>query len=336
MTRTIGWGLLGTGGICRAFAEALADEPRGATLVAVGSRDGARAQAFADAERARHPQVRAHASYESLVADPQVELVYVGTPHADHAASARLALAAGKAVLCEKAFTLTRAEAESLVALAHKQRVFLMEAMWTRFLPAIAAVRRLVDEGAIGEPLTLQADFGFDCSELPATHRVLDPALGGGALLDLGIYPLSLASFLVGPITGVHAQAEVGPTGVDLHTAFMLSHANGGLSQGLCSLRSTTPWRALLLGTAGRIEIDSPFFHAGGFTLHRPGQPPSTQSLPHVGNGYAHQVAHVNECLREGRLESPVMPLDESVALMGWMDAIRTQVGVRYPQEIGG
>jgi predicted dehydrogenase len=334
MARSIGWGLLGTGAICKAMAQALALVP-GARLAAVGSREPGRAQAFIveQGPPRQHDQPRAHGSYQALVDDPEVDVVYIGTPHPDHAASAALALHAGKAVLCEKPFTLNGGQAEGLVALARGRGLFLMEAMWTRFVPAIAEVRRLIDEGAIGEPLSLQADFGFACDDLPATHRVFAPALGGGGLLDVGIYPLSLAAFLLGEIEAVQAQAQLGHTGVDVHTAFMLRHARGGFSQGLCSLRCTTPWRALVLGSAGRIEIEPPFFHAERFTLARHGEPAITHELPHTGNGYAHQIEEVNRCLRAGLHESRVMPLDESLQLMRLLDAMRAQIGLRYPGE---
>jgi predicted dehydrogenase len=332
MTKTVRWGLLGTGGICEAMSDALALVPD-AQLVAVGSRTPERAAAFAAAREGVHPALRPYASYEALVADPQVDVVYIGTPHTDHAASARLALKAGKAVLCEKPFTLNAREAAPLAALARERGLFLMEAMWTRFVPAIVEVRRLISTGAIGEPLSLQAEFGFDASALPPTHRVLDPALGGGALLDLGIYPLSLASFLLGPVEAADAQAQIGPTGVDVHSVFTLRHRGGALSQGLCSLRTTTPWQALVLGTEGRIELHAPFFHAERFTLTRHGEAPVAQHLPHRGNGYAHQVEEVHRCWFAGERESAVMPLDESVALMGWLDAMRAQIGLRYPGE---
>lgn len=329
---TIGWGLVGTGGICQAQAEALAHVP-GARLAAVGSRGAERAQAFADRNAALHPGVRAHGSYEALVNDPAVQVVYIGTPHPDHAASAALALRAGKAVLCEKPFTLNAREAEALVGLAREHGCFLMEAMWSRFVPAVAEARRLVRAGAIGEPLSVQADFGFQTAGMPPEHRALNPVLGGGALLDVGIYPLSLASFVLGPVAQAWAHAQLGPTGVDLHTLFTLRHRDGGWSQGLCSLRSATPWRALVLGSAGRIELHRPFFHAERLTLVRDGREPEERHLPHVGNGYAHQIDEVQRCLRAGLRESPVMPLDETLGLMHCMDAMRAQIGLRYPGE---
>lgn len=332
MEKPIRWGLLGTGGICQALAEALAHVPA-ARLVAVGSRGPERAAAFAARNAAAHPGVRPHASYQALVEDPEVDVVYIGTPHTDHAGSALMALQAGKAVLCEKPFTLNRAQAEAVVSLAQERRCFLMEAMWTRFVPAVAEAKRLVDGGAIGEPLSLRADFGFAATDLPAEHRALNPALGGGSLLDVGIYPLSLASFLLGPIDDAQAVARLGPTGVDVHAAFTLRHRGGGLSQGLSSLRGRTPWTAQVLGSAGWIELHPPFFHAEGLTLVREGAPAVEQRLPHTGNGYAHQVLEVHRCLRQGLPESPVMPLAESLALMGWLDRMRAQIGLRYPGE---
>ncbi len=341
---TIGWGLLGTGGICGRMAWALT-HVADARLAAVGSRDGARAQAFVEAEVARHPvhaqrgPVRAHGDYEALVNDPGVDVVYIGTPNPDHVASALMALAAGKAVLCEKPFMLNREQAERVVALARARGAFLMEAMWTRLLPVVVEARRLVDEGAIGEPLHVQADFGF-AAQLPPTHRVFDPALGGGSLLDLGIYPLSLAACLLGPVAGVHADARIGATGVDEHLAFQLRHARGGITQGMCSLRTTTTAGATVFGTGGRIELEPPFYgaqalrvvpHAAeGFAQAGPAR---RVELPWQGDGFVPQVREVHRCLRAGWAESPMMPLDESVALVGWMDEMRRQVGVRYPGE---
>jgi predicted dehydrogenase len=336
----IGWGLLGAGGISDQLARALSYVPD-ARLVAVGSRDAAKAQAFIDTPRGdetpREP-VRAHGSYRALVEDPEVDVVYVGTPHPDHAPSMALALEAGKAVLCEKPFTVNRREAEAAVALARRRDVFLMEAMWTRYVPAMVELKRLVDSGAIGEVVSATADFGFAAIDLPPAHRALNPALAGGGLLDVGIYPLSFAAFVLGPIAAVQADAELGPTGVDIHTVFNLRHANGGLSQGLCSLRATTPCRAAVQGTRGRIDVAPPFYAAQRLELRRgtgpwEDQPVEVIDRPWRGNRYVPQIEEVHRCLRAGLAESPVMPLDESVALVGWMDAMRAQFGLRYPGE---
>jgi len=336
----LGWGLIGAGGICDQLARALSYVPD-ARLVAVGSRDIARAQAFIDQPRqheaAREP-VRAHGSYQALVDDPAVDIVYIGTPHPDHIASMRLALAAGKAVLCEKPFTLNRREAEEAVALARRHDAFLMEAMWMRYVPAMVELKRLVAEGAIGEPVGVSADFGFSAAGLPPSHRALAPALGGGGLLDIGIYPLNFAAFVLGDIVGAQADAVLGPTGVDIHTVFNLRHARGGLAQGLCSLRSTTPCHAMVLGTDGRIEVTPPFYAAQQLRLARGTRaseetPVEVIDRPWRGSRYVAQVEEVHRCLRAGLAESPVMPLDESVALVGWMDTMRAQFGLRYPGE---
>ncbi|HEX7688153.1 MAG TPA: Gfo/Idh/MocA family oxidoreductase [Burkholderiaceae bacterium] len=336
----IGWGLLGAGGISDQLARALSYVPD-ARLVAVGSRDAAKARAFIDAPRGgespREP-VRAHGSYRALVEDPEVDVVYIGTPHPDHAPSMALALEAGKAVLCEKPFTVNRRQAEAAVALARRRGVFLMEAMWTRYVPAMVELKRLVDAGAIGEVVSTTADFGFAATGLPAEHRALNPALAGGGLLDVGIYPLSFAAFVLGPIAAVQADAELGPTGVDVHTVFNLRHANGRLSQGLCSLRSTTPGLAAVLGTHGRIDVAPPFYAAQRLELRRgtgpwEEQPVEVLDRPWRGNRYVPQIEEVHRCLRAGLAESPAMPLDESVALVGWMDTMRAQFGLRYPGE---
>ena len=336
----IGWGLVGAGGISDAHARALSYVPE-ARLVAVGSRDVAKAQAFIDLPRG-HEQVagpvRAHGSYQALVDDPEVDVVYIGTPHPDHVHTMRLALAAGKAVLCEKPFTLNRREAEEAVALARRHDVFLMEAMWMRYVPAMVELRRLLADGAIGEPVSVSADFGFSAAALPATHRALAPELAGGGLLDIGIYPLNLAAFVLGDITGVQADAQRGPTGVDVHTVFHMRHAGGQRSQGMCSLRSTTPCRATVFGTGGCIDITPPFYAAQQLRVMRgtgPWEetPGEVIDRPWRGNRYVHQVEEVHRCLRAGLAESPVMPLDETVALVGWMDAMRAQFGLRYPGE---
>jgi predicted dehydrogenase len=334
----IGWGLLGAGGMSDQLARALS-YVADARLVAVGSRDVAKAQAFIDAPRgneAPRAAVRAHGSYQALVDDPDVDVVYVGTPHPDHAPSMARALAAGKAVLCEKPFTVNRREAEAVVALARKHDAFLMEAMWMRYVPAMIELKRLIVDGAIGKVVSASADFGFSTHGLPADHRALDPALAGGGLLDVGIYPLNFAAFVVGPVVAVQASAELGATGVDMHTVFNLRHAGGQLSQGMCSLRSTTGCRATVLGTAGRIDVEPPFYAAQRLHVVRGTSEDSPLEIvdrPWRGNRYVAQVEEVQRCLRAGLAESPAMPLAESIELVGWMDAMRAQFGLRYPGE---
>jgi predicted dehydrogenase len=329
----IRWGILATGGIATRFTEDLALLPD-AVVAAVGSRSLQPAQAFAD----KHAIPRAHGSWQALADDEGVDVIYVATPHSAHHAATMVCLEAGKAVLCEKPFTLNRREAESAVALARKHDVFLMEAMWMRYVPAMVELKRLVAEGAIGEPVSVSADFGFSAAGLPATHRALAPELGGGGLLDIGIYPLNLAAFVLGDIVGAQADAQLGPTGVDVHTVFNLRHAGGQRSQGMCSLRATTGCVATILGTDGRIDITPPFYAAQQLRLARGTRPweetpIETIARPWRGSRYVAQVEEVHRCLRAGLAESPVMPLDETVALVGWMDAMRAQFGLRYPGE---
>ena len=325
----IRWGILGTGGIARAFAQGLAETP-GAVLAAVGSRTLPSAQAFAG-EFGAHA---AYGSYAELAGANGVDIIYIGTPHPMHAENAMLALRGGKAVLCEKPFTINRREAAQVVDLAREKKLFLMEAMWTRFMPALAEVRRIVASGEIGEVHQLHADFGFASTRDPA-HRVNNRELGGGALLDLGIYPLSIASALMGPIADVQAQALLGDSGVDLATGFTLRHTGGGMSICSCSLQARTPCELTVSGSLGHVRMNSMFHLSTSVTVTIANGAARTVATPFLGNGYVHEAIEAGRCLREGLLESPGMPHDETLALMGVLDTIRQQVGVHYPSDAG-
>lgn len=326
MQSRLRWGILGTGGIARQLAQALA-ELDDALLYGVASRDAAKAAAFAGEFGAPSH----YGSYADLLADPQIDVVYIATPHAQHHALLLDCIAAGKPVLCEKPFTLNARQGAEAIALARARGVFVMEAMWTRFIPAIVAAQDLVAAGEIGRLQSLQADFGF-CQPFDAQHRTFNPALGGGALLDIGIYPLALAQLFLGPISAISAQAELGQSGVDEQTSFSLRHRDGGISQGLCSLRSRTPWEATLMGERGTLRLHSPMFKPERLTVHNE-QGSREIAVPHLGNGYRYEVEEVNRCLRAGLRESPRMPLDDTLAALAAMDEIRRQIGVRYPGE---
>ena len=323
MTEMVRWGILGTGKIARAFAQALKETP-GAVLAGVGSRSLESAQAFTNEFGGT-----AHGSYEALAQAGDIDLVYVGTPHPAHAANVRLALEAGKGVLCEKPFTMNRAEAEQLVALAREKKLFLMEAMWTRYMPALAEVRRVVDSGEIGKVTQVIADLGFK-ADFGHEHRVFNPALGGGALLDLGIYPLSIAVALLGPVAAVVAQAELGPTGVDEQTGFLLRHRNGGMSVCSCSLRARLPSELTIAGEQGHVRMNTMFHRTRTITVARADGANRTVPTPFLGNGYVHEAIEAQRCWRAGLLESPGMSHDDTLALMGVMDEIRRQIGVHY------
>ena len=323
----IRWGILGTGNIARQFATGLGAIPD-ADLAAVGSRAADTAGAFADS----FDIPRRHASYEDLAADPDIDAVYVSTPHPMHRDNSILCLEAGKAVLCEKPFTIDAGQADDVIAVARERGVFLMEAMWTRFLPAIVKVRQWLDDGAIGEVRMVQADFGFRAGFNPQ-GRLFDPNLGGGALLDVGIYVLSFASMVLGPEpVAIESTAEIGDTGVDEQSAFLLRYETGQLAVLSCAVRTSTPVEVRIIGTDGHIFVHGPFFKATTVTM-KSGDNETHLELPLTGNGYNYEAVEVAECLRAGKLESDVMPLAETRALVDIMDRIRAQWGVKYPME---
>jgi predicted dehydrogenase len=326
--RPIRWGILATGGIAASFTEDLLDVP-GAEVVAVASRTEEGARAFAD----RFGVPRAYGSWRELAADGDVDVVYVATPHTHHHRATALLLDAGRSVLCEKPFTLSAPQTEELISTARKRGLFLMEAMWTYLDPTVRRITELVADGAIGEIRSVHADFGFPAEFDPA-HRLWDPALGGGALLDLGVYPVAFAQLLLGAPSSVHAWAQLTPQGVDANTAIVLGHASGATALLGCSLTAQSGQRATVQGSAGRIEIERDFFHPDGFVLHRAGREPEEfRAAPRVGHGYGPEAAEVGRCLRAGLTESPLVPLDGSLAVMRTLDAVRDRIGVRYPGE---
>ncbi|MGW2448228.1 Gfo/Idh/MocA family protein [Streptomyces sp. NPDC001675] len=328
--QSVRWGILATGGIAAAFAADLVDLPD-AEIVAVASRSRESAEAFAE----RFGVTRAYGDWESLAADPDIDVVYVATPHAAHRAAAGLCLTAGRNVLCEKAFTLNAREAGELVALAKEHDRFLMEAMWMYCNPLVRRLKALVDDGAIGEVRTVQADFGL-AGPFPAAHRLRDPELGGGSLLDLGVYPVSFAQLLLGEPDAVAASAVLSPEGVDLQTGALLSWESGALASLHCSIAGGTGTTASVTGSLGRIDIPAGFFHPERFVLHRDGRD-SEEFTADPADGprtsLRHEAAEVMRALRAGERESPLVPLDGSLAVMRTLDAIRERIGVRYPGE---
>jgi predicted dehydrogenase len=325
----IRWGIIGTGGIAAAFAGDLALLPD-AELVAVGSRSQATADAFGD----RFGIAHRHPTYEALVAHPDVDAVYVSTPHPMHHDCALLAIRAGKAVLVEKPFTINAREARELVSEARARGTFLMEAMWTRFLPHVVRIRELLAEGRLGEVRSLIADHG-QWFPHDASHRLFAPELGGGALLDLGIYPVSFASMLFGKPTKITAVSDQAFTGVDAQTGILLQYGGGQQAVLFTTLETRSPNQASINGTESRIEIDGVFYAPSQFRVVRRDGDTEQFDFPHEGHGLRHQAAEVGRCLREGRTESDILSLDETVSIMETMDEIRRQIGLRYPSETG-
>ncbi|MFL6676123.1 MAG: Gfo/Idh/MocA family protein [Massilia sp.] len=324
MSGVVRWGILGTGKISRAFAAALKDTP-GAVLAAVASRNTDGAEAFAREFGAR----AAYGSYQELADAADVDLVYIGTPHPAHARNALMALDAGKGVLCEKPFTMNLREASEVVALARAKNLFLMEAMWTRFLPGLAEVKRIIGSGEIGAVHQVVADFGFKADAGPE-HRIFNPELGGGAMLDLGIYPLSIAAALLGPVESVRAQAKLGATGVDVETGFTMKHRDGGMSVCSCSLQARTPCELTVSGERGHVRMNSRFHRTESLSVVLADGTSRTVATPFIGNGYVHEAIEAQRCWQAGLVESPAMTHDETLALMAVMDEVRAQVGLAY------
>ena len=322
---TIGWGILGTGRIARSFATNLQETP-GARLAAVGSRTPGSAQAFATAYGG--PDCAAHASYEALVADPAVDVVYVATPHTLHLENTRLAFDAGKHVLCEKPLGVNTAEAEEMVRLARQHDRFLMEGMWMACHPVIRAV---AEPGRFGRPRQVHADLGFVVETSPH-DRLLDPGLGAGALLDMGIYPLTFAHLMLGEAVELWAVADVSETGIDLDVAIAGRYADGATAALTASMTSVSPRAATVATDRGLLTLPSPFHHPRVAiwtpTVGAPEQVTGVEPL--IGIGLGNEAAEVMRCLREGLRESPLVPLAQSVTVMRQMDEIRAQIGVRY------
>ncbi len=313
---TLRWGIIGTGSIARTFAHDLT-LVAGGDLVAIGSRTTSAAVAFAR----EFGVERAHGSYEALVADPGVDVVYVATPHPFHYDNARLALAAGKPVLVEKPFTMTAVQARDLVELALASGLFLMEAMWTRFLPHVVAIREILARGELGEIVGVEADHGqwFDTDP---TSRLFAPELGGGALLDLGVYPVSFASMVLGAPSRVSALVTAASTGVDAQTSMLLGYEGGAQAVLTCTSRARSATRASIVGTEARLDVEGDFYAPSSFDVVTRSGTRSRHDFVTAGRGLHYEAAEVTRCVLEGRVESPVMPLDESVAVVATLEQI--------------
>ncbi|WDH78049.1 Gfo/Idh/MocA family oxidoreductase [Microbacterium esteraromaticum] len=323
------WGILATGGIAAAFASDL--RTAGLDLVAVGSRSQESADAFAT----RFDIPRAHGSYEALAADPEVDIIYVATPHPMHHADARLALEHGKHALVEKAFTVNRAEAEDLQALAAEKGLLVMEAMWTRYLPHMVRIREILAAGTLGEIRTVFADHTQKLPTDPA-HRLNALELGGGALLDLGIYPVSFIWDVLGAPESIQATARLIETGADAEVATLMTHAGGAVSTSVSSSRAAGPNTAAIVGTDARIEIDRIFYAPTTFRVIAPDGTVIEEYVSQVeGRGMQYQAFAAEGAVAHGDPAGSILalPVAESVAIMGTLDEIRRQIGVTYPSE---
>ena len=319
------WGILGTGGIARTFARDLGLLP-GHKVAAIGSRKLEKAEQFATEFGAD-----SYGSYEELVAT-DVDAIYVATPHTFHAANTILALNAGKPVICEKPFAVNLSEAESMVSASRANKVALMEGMWSRFLPTYKVIREVVASGELGELVAIYADHG---QALPVDpyYRLHAPELAGGALLDLGIYPISLTFMLLGDPDSVIATSTKTESGVDAQTSFIFSYFSGQHSIMTTTLQVRTPCTAKIIGTRGRIEVDSNFYTPTSMRVIIDGKPPREYPANYKGHGIREEAAHFAELVRSGKTESELMSHEESLAIMDCMDEIRYQIDLKYPFE---
>jgi predicted dehydrogenase len=329
------WAVIGPGGIASQFAAALPAVP-GARLAAVLARDAAKGEAYAARwRREGEAPARVMNVLAELLADPSIDAVYIATPHAHHGAYIRAALAAGKAVLCEKPLVTTRTEAQALVDLARAQGVFLMEALWTRFLPAYELAGRWLREGAIGELRAMQSSFCFPAAYDPQ-HRLWNPALAGGALWDIGIYNLAVTRWVLQQMNegacpepvAMDVQARLAPTGVDAAVNVTLHFPGGVSSQFRCGFDAASANAFEVLGSQAALRFPQGFSYAQVVELDDQQSPPRRVEAPFAVNGFEGEIAEVQRCVRAGRVESPRMPHAETLALQGWMDAIRE----RFPQ----
>jgi predicted dehydrogenase len=319
------WGLLATGGIAESFARDLTLVPD-ASVVAVGSRTKESAERFG----AKFDIPHRHGSYAELAADPEVDAIYVSTPHPGHHDATLLAISQGKAVLVEKPFAMDLAQAQAMVTAARSAGTFLMEAMWTRFLPHIERVRAVLASGVLGEIVYLTAEHG-QWFPRDASHRLFAPSLGGGALLDLGIYPISFAHMVLGEPSAITARSTPAFTGVDATTSAIFDYPSGAHAVVTTSLAAASDNPAAIYGTEARLEIDGWFYTPGGFTVTaHDGTVLERFDTPPAGRGKQYEAIEVGRCMDAGLLESPVLPLAETLAIMGTLDEIRRQIGLTY------
>ncbi|MFT4109176.1 Gfo/Idh/MocA family protein [Propionicimonas sp.] len=317
---TVRWGIAGPGRIAATMAGEFAHVPD-AELVAVGSRSADRAQLFAD----RYGIPYAFGSYDDLFA-ADVDAIYLATPHAQHTELALAAIEAGKALLVEKSFTTTVEDTAAIIDAARARNVFVMEAMWTRFLPAIAHLRGLVASGALGEVRAVYGDL-LAFREFDPSDRLFDPTLGGGAVLDLGVYVISFAQQFLGTPEVVHAVGGLFGNGVEAEAGILLGWPDGRYSTQAIGFTAPGPGRQVVAGTKGWVEVKPRFHRAEELSVHLLGEPAEERAFPRTGTGYSHELAHVCECLAAGATESPVMPLADTLAVQQVMAEVLSQLG---------
>lgn len=322
--KKINWGIMGLGKIARTFARDL-QLTENAILHGVASRSAEKAKAFADEFGA----LKSYGSYESLVADSDIDIVYVATPHPMHFRNTMMCLKHGKAVLCEKPMGMNAAEEKAMIAEARARKLFLMEGVWTRFIPATVKLLELIEKGTIGDILHIRADFGFSGNPDPAA-RLFNKKLGGGSLLDIGLYPVYLSLLLLGAPNRIKATAHMSATGVDSTCVMLFDYPDGAMAVLESTFEVDTPTEAFIFGSKGTLKLHGAFHHARKISLYREGKLQEIFDMEYKGNGYIHEIKEVHRCLLNGETESPKLPLDISLSLVSTLDRVRGEIGLVY------
>ncbi|MDN3655507.1 Gfo/Idh/MocA family oxidoreductase [Ferruginibacter paludis] len=322
--RNYRWGILGAGRIAEKFCTALS-ETGGSEVYAVASRDAGKADAYA----AKFNASVVFTDYNALVKDANVDIIYIATPHAFHYNQTMLCLQHNKPVLCEKPMSLSPKQTAEMIAAATKSNLFLMEGVWTRCMPFIEKTLSLIKEGVIGEPQYLQADFGFFAAFDPAS-RLFDKALGGGSVMDIGIYPIFLAALIFGEPSVIKSVFKLAETGVDTYASILLQYPAGESAHLLSTIDFNTPIEATIIGTKGRIQIHNPWFKATAITVHLNDGTQQDFDMPHQSNGFEHEIKEVMYCLDNGLLQSPKVPHQLTLLISKIMDEVLQQAGVNY------
>ncbi len=327
MSDYIKWGILGPGRIAHQFARdiRLVKEAR---LWAVASRQEERAREFAQL----YAIPKAYGSYRELVEDEDIDIIYIATPHGRHYEDIKLCLNHNKAVLCEKSFTLNARQAEEVINLARTNGLFLMEAMWTRFLPITQKLRKLLKQNVIGRLHMLSADLGFPFPFDPQS-RLFNPILGGGALLDVGVYPVSLSQWFLGTPQEIRSLAVLGESGVDEQAGMVFLYANDRMAHLFTSIRSSTPSQAVFMGDKGHLIVQAPLYRPSGLVIKLENGHEEYLKAPLKGNGFNYEIAEATQCLFEGKLQSETMSWEDTIEVLKIMDTLRGQWSLRYPQE---
>ena len=328
MSRKINWGIIGLGNIAHQFASDL-NLLDSSNLYGVASRSLDKAKEFA----IKHSSTKYYGSYEALAKDPEIDIVYIATPHTFHFENTMLCLKKGKSVLCEKPMGMNAKQVKEMIAEAKSGHLFLMEAMWTRFIPSTERVLELIESKAIGNINSIRADFGFKGDTDP-NNRIYNKKLGGGSLLDVGIYPIYLSLLTLGMPNNIKAKAQMTPTDVDSHCSMLLDYDDGSKTILESSIKSNTPIEAHIEGANGSIKMHSPFHHSKRITLSQQGEINKVFEIDYKGNGYYHEIEEVTKCLSNGLLESKKMPHTSSLNLITIIDRIKQDIGLKYDADM--